>query len=221
MKTIPARNDLGRVVTEEVRDEAIAKGLERSQWEPHAVSVQYLADRGAIALEFDDSSAITLPIGNYPYLRDLSREELSRLRVGFGGVALCLEERDLHVSIAGLVAASRSLTEVAVAVAAKAPVWKMDELSFDEIRGLALDLNRLEYSTVITDKLAIAVSQIADYLVGQEQMKVEYWTSELDVPEYMLVDALALRRQADRDDDESDDQDVSDDDVMEDNYRPA
>jgi hypothetical protein len=107
MRTIPARNALGWVVTEEVRDEAIARGVEYSQREPHAVSVRYLNDRKAIELEFDDSTVITLPVTKNPYLKDLTAHELGGLRVGFGGVALCLDERDLHVSIAGVLAASR------------------------------------------------------------------------------------------------------------------
>jgi len=36
--------------------------------------------------------------------------------MGFGGSALCLEERDLHVSIAGLVSASQPLMEMAATV---------------------------------------------------------------------------------------------------------
>lgn len=178
MKTIPARNGLGRPVTEEVREEAIARGLERSQWEPHAISVQYLEERSAIELEFDDFTAITLPLAKYPYLRDLTRQELSQLKVGFGGVALCLAERDLHVSIAGMVAASRSLTEVAVAVATATPVVDVSNLELYELDDLA--------------------SQIYDHLTAHEEWEISYWTNTLGVPEEALVGALEQLRQSHR-----------------------
>ncbi|MBA5689142.1 hypothetical protein [Rugamonas apoptosis] len=41
---------------------------------------------------------------------------MDRIEVGFGGSALCLDERDLYVSIAGLVMASKPLMELSVDV---------------------------------------------------------------------------------------------------------
>jgi hypothetical protein len=40
------------------------------------------------------------------------------LQLGVGGTAICLDERDLHISIVGLVAASDSLLALATAVTA-------------------------------------------------------------------------------------------------------
>ena len=48
----------------------------------------------------------------------MSLIDLKQMAVGFGGSALCLEERDLHVSIAGLVSASLPLMEMATALVA-------------------------------------------------------------------------------------------------------
>jgi Protein of unknown function (DUF2442) len=62
---------------------------------------------------FSDDSAVLLPIRNYPELATLSKSELSRLSLGFGGSALCFHENDLHISIAGLVAASEPLVIMA------------------------------------------------------------------------------------------------------------
>ena len=54
-----------------------------------------------LLIGFADQSAVWLPVKNYP---DLS--------------ALCLEARDLHVSIAGLVSASQPLMDLAATVIA-------------------------------------------------------------------------------------------------------
>ena len=53
-----------------------------------------------------------------PRIAELSGTELGNLALGFAGSALCLEEQDLHVSIAGLVSASAPLMEMAAIVIA-------------------------------------------------------------------------------------------------------
>lgn len=55
---------------------------------------------------------------NYPELSALGVAELEGLAIGYGGTALCLEARDLHVSIAWLVSASQPLMELAATVIA-------------------------------------------------------------------------------------------------------
>lgn len=109
MKTITARKINGKPVTGAVRDEAIAKGRARTFSSPHATALRYLKSRRAIQLDFSDGTAITLPIDKYGELAALTQDALSRLELGFGGSALCLNERDLHISIAGLVAESQPL----------------------------------------------------------------------------------------------------------------
>lgn len=41
-----------------------------------------------------------------------------RLKLGMEGIAICLDEKDLHISIVGLVVASESLMALSVAVTA-------------------------------------------------------------------------------------------------------
>lgn len=77
-----------------------------------------LSAHKSLLLGFPDQSAVTLPVKNYPELASLSASELNQLAVGFGGSALCLDARDLHVSIAGLVLANESLMEMAATVIA-------------------------------------------------------------------------------------------------------
>ncbi|MET0323396.1 MAG: DUF2442 domain-containing protein [Duganella sp.] len=142
MKTIVARKSYGKPITDKVRDEAIARGQQRSVAEPHATDLRYLRDRRAIELDFADRTAITLPIEKYHELASLSEEQLSGLALGFGGSVLCLEALDLHISIAGLMAESQPLKEVAAAVAVvralprfSDPVVKVGAITDDRDRG--------------------------------------------------------------------------------------
>jgi hypothetical protein len=59
-----------------------------------------------------------LPVKNHPELARLTPAELKRLELGFGGSALCLQTRDLHISIAGLISASMPLMEMAATMIA-------------------------------------------------------------------------------------------------------
>ena len=107
---------------EPVTDLGLRRAIERGQTNPRpslrASTVKYLAASQALEIGFDDQSAVLLPITNYPEFAKLSPAELDRLTLGFAGSALCLEEQDLHVSIAGLVSASAPLMALAASVVA-------------------------------------------------------------------------------------------------------
>ncbi|WP_433692655.1 DUF2442 domain-containing protein [Herbaspirillum seropedicae] len=118
MTTIKAKKRDNEPVTEEVMEQAVAAGRRRRAASPHATQVSYLPQWEALAVHFADQTAILLPVANYAELASLTRAELGRIELGYAGSALCLEERDLHVSIAGLVAASTSLMKLASTVIA-------------------------------------------------------------------------------------------------------
>lgn len=118
MKTVKARERFDEPVTATVLEQAIVRGRKRRGQELHATAVQYLPAFKSLLVGFADQSAVVLPVKNYPELAELSTTELEHLTVGFGGAALCLDERDLHVSIAGLVSASQPLMEMAATVIA-------------------------------------------------------------------------------------------------------
>ncbi|WP_332853938.1 DUF3606 domain-containing protein [Duganella sp. S19_KUP01_CR8] len=172
MKTIIARKPYGKPVTGEVRDDAIARGRVRSFAGPHATALRYLKSRRAIELDFADRTAITLPIEKYGELASLSEEALSQLELGFGGSVLCLDERDLHISIAGLVAASQPLKEVAAAVTA---VRVGDRIS-----------GRIGKGVVIYRKPGLFFNQINP----EEKLEIQYWVQTLGVSEEQLTRAI-------------------------------
>ncbi len=105
-------------VTAVVLSKAIERGRQRKDAGVHATALRYLAESRALLVSFADASAVALPVRNYPELAVLSVAQLKRMVLGMGGSALCLDEEDLHVSIAGLVAASAPLRRMAVTVAA-------------------------------------------------------------------------------------------------------
>lgn len=118
MSKIKATTRFDEPVTVEVLDRAIERGKQRRNAGVHATSVNYASTIKALLVGFADHSAVALPVRNYPELADLSATDLKNLEVGFGGSALCLDRRDLHVSIAGMVAASAPLMAMATTVVA-------------------------------------------------------------------------------------------------------
>ncbi|MEX8520221.1 MAG: DUF2442 domain-containing protein [Leptothrix sp. (in: b-proteobacteria)] len=118
MKTLQARERFDEPVTAPVLAHAIERGRQRRSPGLHATSVAYLPAFQSVLIGFADQSAVALPVKNYPELAELDATELARLALGYGGSALCLEERDLHVSIAGLVSASQPLMDLAATVIA-------------------------------------------------------------------------------------------------------
>lgn len=113
MKTVKAREQDDQPVTQRALDQAIDQGRRRSAPNIQATALCFLSDLNALAIGFSDQTALLLPVANYPELRELSVEELEQIELGFGGKAICVEHRDLHISISGMISASESLMSVA------------------------------------------------------------------------------------------------------------
>ena len=118
MTTIKASTRFDESVTQEGLDQAIERGRKRASVGVRATAVQYVPQLGSLLFSFLDHSAVALPVRNYPELAALDDSELQALSLGFGGSALCLKTRDLHVSIAGLVSASQPLMDMAASLVA-------------------------------------------------------------------------------------------------------
>jgi hypothetical protein len=110
---IVAKERVDQPITEEGLRSAIERGQRRSSPELHARTVAYLTDSKSLMIGFGDDSAVVLPIKNYPELSALKKTDIARLTLGFAGSALCLDDRDLHISIAGMIAASEPLMSMA------------------------------------------------------------------------------------------------------------
>ncbi|MDQ3201958.1 MAG: DUF2442 domain-containing protein [Pseudomonadota bacterium] len=116
MKTIQAGTRIDRPVTEDVLDEAIRRGLVRQKGSLHATAVSFVDP--CLIISFADGSGVLLPVQHYPEFDDFEVEDFADLRVGISGTALCHEGRDLHVSIAGMVSASKPLMDMAASLIA-------------------------------------------------------------------------------------------------------
>ncbi len=118
MTTMRAPTRFDEPVTREGLEQAIERGRKRATVGVRATAVQYVPQLGSLLFSFLDRSAVALPISNYPELAALDESDLQALTLGFGGSALCLKARDLHVSIAGLVSASQPLMDMAASLVA-------------------------------------------------------------------------------------------------------
>ncbi|ALM84819.1 DUF2442 domain-containing protein [Bordetella sp. N] len=135
MNPVKAREHFDEPVTAEVLARAMDRGSKRRVSQLHAVAVQYVVAFKALLVSFADGSAIVFPVANYPEFAALSKRELDSVEVGFGGSALCLDSRDLHVSIDGLVSASQPLMELAALVIAARNGSKISEAKTQAARA--------------------------------------------------------------------------------------
>lgn len=92
-------------VTEHSLEQAVLRGR-RNARRVRATAVEYQPDSHALFVAFAEPrhiAGIVLLVAAIPEFAGLSRTELEAIVLGFGGSALCLDARDLHVSLAGLV----------------------------------------------------------------------------------------------------------------------
>jgi hypothetical protein len=115
---VTAKERRDEVVSAEVLSKAVARSQAARQTGLQASALRYLAESGALMIVWADQSAVLLPIKNIPELSKLEAAELGDLKLGLAGRALCLDAHDLHVSIAGLLAASPALMSMAKTVVA-------------------------------------------------------------------------------------------------------
>jgi hypothetical protein len=114
MKTIKAKKQVDRPVTETLLDEAIERGQIRRKSAVQATTVTLLDS--CLAVRFEDGSGVLLPVKDYPEFEGFEAEDFAGLKVGFAGTALCHDVRDLQVSIVGMISASESLMKMAASV---------------------------------------------------------------------------------------------------------
>ncbi|VVM51811.1 DUF2442 domain-containing protein [Pseudomonas fluorescens] len=116
MKAVKAKNQVDQPVTESVLDEAIERGRLRRNSGLQAMDVTFLEP--CLAVSFEDGSGVLLPVKRYPEFDDFGSEDFAGLKVGFAGTALCHEGKDLQISIAGMISASKPLMDMAASVIA-------------------------------------------------------------------------------------------------------
>lgn len=116
MKIVKAKVRPDVPLTEAAIDKAVARGRKLKRVYANASSVGYEGD--CICIGFSDGSRILLPVAGLAEFEGFSVQDFQQLELGFGGKALCCEARDLHVSIAGLIATSQPLMDLAASMVA-------------------------------------------------------------------------------------------------------
>ncbi|MHC8317672.1 DUF2442 domain-containing protein [Pseudomonas sp. LB3P31] len=116
MRTIKAKILVDQPVTEAMLDDAIERGQLRLKNCLQATAVTF--DAPCLTVSFEDGSGVLLPVKHYPEFDDFSVDDFVGLTVGFSGTALCHEGKDLQVSIAGMISASKPLMAMASSVVA-------------------------------------------------------------------------------------------------------
>lgn len=116
MKRVKAKTAVDTPVTEEV----LAKAIERGRAREGAQATELFYDRlkKALRFRFADNVELGLPVARFEVFSGLSDEELSHVRLTPSGTVVELEERDLHVSIPGLLAGTEAVGKLAATIAA-------------------------------------------------------------------------------------------------------
>lgn len=84
---------------------ALAAGRVDAETEIRAQAVRYVADRDAIEIVTTRHAGFLVPRGWIGALQDVPVEELAQLDVWPDGSAIELEDRDIHISVDGLLTA--------------------------------------------------------------------------------------------------------------------
>ncbi len=84
---------------------ALAAGRVEAETEIHALAVRYVADRDAIEIVTTRHAGFLIPRGWIGALQDVPIEDLAKLEVWPDGSAIELEDRDIHISVDGLITA--------------------------------------------------------------------------------------------------------------------
>lgn len=116
MKIVKAKVWPDVPITEADIDKAIVRGRRLKRLYANASSVSY--EDGCICIGFSDGARVSLPVAGLPEFGGFTLQDFQQLEVGFGGKALCCEPQDLDVSIAGLIATSKPLMDLAVSMVA-------------------------------------------------------------------------------------------------------
>ena len=95
----------GSAITEADHARAVEAGLEEAQTEIRALSARYAADHDAIELMTVDNGGFLAPRRLIDALHDIPAAELANLALWPDGSILELEDRDIHISVHGLVTA--------------------------------------------------------------------------------------------------------------------
>jgi hypothetical protein len=84
---------------------ALAAGRVEAEAEIRAQAVRYVPERDAIEIVTNGNAGFLIPRAWIGALQDVATEDLGRLEIWPDGSAIALEDRDIHISVHGLMTA--------------------------------------------------------------------------------------------------------------------
>jgi hypothetical protein len=84
---------------------ALAAGGAKAETEIRAQAVRYVPDRDAIEIVTTQNAGFLIPRQWIGALQEVPTEDLARLEIWPDGSAIALEDRDIHISVHGLMTA--------------------------------------------------------------------------------------------------------------------
>jgi hypothetical protein len=84
---------------------ALVAGQAAAEAEVRAQGVRYVPDRDAIEIVTTSNAGFLIPRGWIGALQDVPTEDLAKLEIWPDGSAIELEDRDIHISVHGLITA--------------------------------------------------------------------------------------------------------------------
>jgi Protein of unknown function (DUF2442) len=92
-------------ITEAEYAAALAAGRAEAEAEIRAQGVRYVPERDAVEIVTTGNAGFLIPRAWIGALQDVPTEDLARLEIWPDGSAIALEDRDIHISIHGLMTA--------------------------------------------------------------------------------------------------------------------
>lgn len=83
---------------------ALTRGAKLAKVAPQAAKVEYMSVKKRMELTFPDGSTLGLPIAQFDEFARLTEKQRTTVQLAYNGSALRVEDADLVVSIAGMVA---------------------------------------------------------------------------------------------------------------------
>jgi hypothetical protein len=92
-------------ITEAEYAAALAAGRAEAEAEIRAQGVRYVPERDAVEIVTTGNAGFLIPRAWIGALQDVPTEDLARLEIWPDGSAIALEDRDIHISVHGLMTA--------------------------------------------------------------------------------------------------------------------
>lgn len=108
MIQVKAKSDVFVPLTKKRFEHEIKKGEENLNIHSYATSISFEKESRSFILCLSNNTEISFNIDEYEEFKNIPFEDLSLVRIGFAGTAICLDKHDLHIYIPGLISSIKN-----------------------------------------------------------------------------------------------------------------